>query len=140
MSYKNLQKIYPAFDPAASAGLLDYSTTDGGMVWLPAEKMVVYGFGVIHVEAVGTFNTTTPVITFAYDASNDGTTVSKGTLSPTNGKVIYSEEADVSGITSFTVNPGDALEFNVSTAGAGDTTTGEGMPFVYAEVFPALAP
>lgn len=141
MGYEKLQKLYPTLDPAATTGPLDYSTTAGGYVWVPAEDMWVYGWGVQHVEAVGTFTTASPVVTMSFDAANGGSPAAKGTLSPTASAIIYSEQNDVD-ITPFMVDAsaGDSLEFTVSTAGTGGTTTGEGIPFVYAELFPAIAP
>jgi hypothetical protein len=138
MGHSRVQKIYPA---AGHAGAIDYGVTTVSFVWLPPEDMIVYGWGVQTTEATHTTTITTqPVVTFAYDAANAGTTTSKGTLTVgAAGEGIGKEYADVT-LTPFKVDAsaGDALEWTTTTAISGTATTGTGQPFVYAEVFPAL--
>ena len=134
MGYQNAQKIYPY----AATGAIDLGT-NVAHVWLPAEDMIVYGWGIHITEATHTATVTTAaVVTFAYDAANAGTPVAKGTVSAGVLQIIGKEISDVA-LPPFKVTGGsDALEWTLTTDISATTTTGTAVPFVYAEVFPAL--
>jgi hypothetical protein len=112
------------------------------LVWLPTEDMVVYGWGLQLTEAIHTATVTTAAtVTFAYDAANAGTTVVKGTVSiGTAGSGLGFEVSDVAGAPFKVTGGSDALEWTLTTVISATTTTGVAQPFVYAEVFPAVAP
>lgn len=146
MAYKNIQKIYLPIDAGASGELLDLSASAAtALTWVPAEDMWIYGWGIHFLEATQAsgFNTTAPEVTINYDSADGGSPSEKGsiTLTTTTAYAVGKEVADLD-ITPFFVDTsaGDAVEFEIETQGTGQTTTGEARPFVYAEVFPAIAP
>ena len=132
MSYKNIQRLdYPRHVDLGA---------NSPVVWIPADDMIVYGFGLKVTEAVHTATVTTAAtVTFAYDAANAGTTAVKGTVSIGLEGILHYEESDVS-MTPFKVDAsaGDALEWTLTTVISATTTTGVSQPFIYAEVFPPL--
>ena len=145
MSYSKLQKIYLPCDVGASGELIDLSAAATEVTWVPAEDMVIYGWGMHFLEAAAQtgFNTTVPVVQLKYDAADAGSPTTKGTwtLTAATAYAIGKEVADVDMVPFKTdASAGDAIEFVVGTAGSGQTVTGECRPFVYAEVFPAIAP
>lgn len=136
MSYSKIQKIYPSGAAVVDLGAnVPYS-------WRPAETMIVHGWGLNLAEAPHTTTvTTSAVVTFAYDAADAGTTVSKGTITiGAAGDTIGYEKSDVSGAPFKVTGSSDALEWTTTTVISGTATTGTAVPFVYAEVFPAIAP
>ena len=136
MSYTRIEKIYP---PVPSTGVDLGSNV--AVVWEPAENMIVHGWGLNVTEATHTATvTTSAVVTFAYDAANAGTTVTKGTVSVGVGKTVGEELSHLT-TPPFKVTGGtDSLEWTLTTDISATTTTGVSVPFVYAEIFPAIAP
>jgi len=133
MGYEKAQRIY-------LPGSVDLGA-NSPYVWLPADDMVVYGFGLYLTEAPhATTVTTSAVVTMAYDAANAGTTAVKGTLTVgVAGDPIGKEYSEVT-VVPFNVDAsaGDAVEWTLTTAIGATTTTGVATPFVLAEIFPAL--
>ena len=134
MPYNNIQRLdYPRnVDLGANAAV----------VWIPADDMIVHGFGLRVTEAVHTATVTTAAtVTFAYDAANAGTTAVKGTVSIGLEGILHYEESDQAFVPfKVDASAGDAIEWTLTTVIGATTTTGVAQPFIYAEIFPANAP
>lgn len=99
--------------------------------WKPVDEYTVVDISFLYVEAVaaGGFSTTKAVV--AVDHSVQGATaVEKAvyTLSAADaaaGIAIGTEKAPDSDVVPFTVRPGDTVNFDVNTQGAGGTVTGQ---------------
>lgn len=139
MGYELLQKIYIPAPPAATEDLMNLDGTGVLLTLLPnaKEKIHVYGWGMRYTVAVTAsgFNTTAPVMSLQYDAANAGSPVSKSTITVTlNEARAIGREDYGTDFVPFVVNgaAGDALEFTVTTQGAGQTVTGSAIPFILA--------
>ena len=133
MSYSNnIQRIDITADRTIDLG------ANSPVTWLPADDMIVYGFGLRVTEAVHTATVTTAAtVTFSYDAANAGTaTVVKGTVSIGLEGIANYEESDKSMVGGpFKVTGGsDSLEWTLTTVIGATTTTGTAEAFVYAQI------
>lgn len=146
MGYENLQKIYFRAKSAASVEYLDLDAAAAVVLTIlpdAKEKMYVYAAGIQYATAVTAngFNTTAPVVACSFDSANAGSPTEKATKTVTlNAAKAVGQEEFMSDFAPFIVNGalGDALEFSIKTQGAGATTTGEAVPFVYAKLEPVL--
>lgn len=137
MGYDRLQKVYLTQEPGGSTDYIDLNASAATVLTLvpdAKEKMWVFGAGLRFTEVVAAsgFNTTLPVVTMSYDSANGGSPTAKATWTGSTAAVALGAEDYFTDFEPFLVDGslGDALEFSISTQGAGQTVTGEATPFI----------
>lgn len=136
MSYSKVERFFPAgIGAAGHLGALDMSDASGTteFTWVPQTKVVIYGFGFVVTEAMGTMTTTEGVASLTIGSTEHST--AEATPSAAIGTETLGTQFDP-----VTVAVGTSVIFKVKTQAVDGTVVGEGAPFVICEFFHNLAP
>lgn len=132
MSYPKVKRYFPAgIGAAGHLGALDISDADDTSVftWVPQDDVIIYGFGGVVTEAMGTQTTTEGVCSLEVDG------VEQSSFESTPSAAIGTE-AKGSDFRPIKVTAGTPIELVVKTQAVGGTIVGEYAGFVDCEFFP----
>jgi len=147
VAYSKVNKYFPLVFTSASGGslvvttsaVIDCSAAAGttSYAWKTIVPFILYGWGVIVSEVVGSFTTVKPVASIS-GTIGTASLAELGTLSPAGAEAVNSEIMGTLATLNQKFGRNDLVTFKTKTQGTGGTTTGDLVPFLLVEFFPTL--
>lgn len=137
MSYAMLQRYFPAgYAGGVAVATIDYSdaaaTTE--FTWVPQSTVVIYGWGGVATEAMGTMTSTPGVGSLTIG------TAEVSTITALPAAAIGTETNGTQLEKPIRVDAGTSVIIKVKTQAVGGTIVGEHAVFLWVEFFPNISP
>lgn len=149
MSYPLYKKYFPLVFTSASGGSLVVTTTavvdlnaasgTTSYAWKTIVPFILYGWGAIVSEVVGTMTTTKGVASIS-GTIGSASLAEMGTLTVAGGEAVNAEIMGTLAAANQNqkFGAGDLVTFKTKTQAVGGTVTGDLVPFLLVEFFPTL--